>query len=82
MMYQDQKYEIPVIKNERRQHQDQEHGENEWKINQDQGHVKNERKIRQNRGQDDIITKVKEVPVTVERKAPIDLLEPLGNAGM
>jgi len=59
---------------ENRRNREKEHKEREHR------ETKNERR-KQNK-QDDIITEIKEVPVTVARKVPHDLLESLGNAGL
>jgi len=74
-MFQDQRQDIPIIITEKK-HQDQEHNKGD-KVNNQKA-----KKVRQSRKQGDVITEIKEVPVTVERKIPRNLSESLGNAGM
>jgi len=77
MNYQDS-YNIVTDKEyKEREHKEKERREKERK------ETKNERR-KQNKHDkhDDTITKVKEVPVTMERKVPHDLEESLGNAGL
>jgi hypothetical protein len=61
---------------------DKENREREKRETKNERRKQNKRDKTHDNKDDDIITEIKDVPVTVERKVPHNLSESLGNAGL